>query len=198
VLNGADPALARLPRSPDNPYGNGRTGHALATLPADSSPSNASAIGFVREVLDELRSLAPGLTVNVLGSDGEEGSGLRYLGFQPEIRPWLDHADACLMPYPQEAALFGGPRNKLIEYLVRGRTVVTTPEGLRGLGQAADWDGVYVAAPDPAEFARAVATAVRSDAETLDRSREAARRLTWDRLAGEVVAILRSVVAREA
>src|SRR3954463_5841993 len=98
---------------------------------------------------------------------------MRSLDFQSELQPWLDHADACLLPYPDDAALFGGPRNKLIEYLVRARTIVTTPEGLRGFGEAADWKGVYVADPEPEAFARVIVAAVQPGAETLEQSRSA-------------------------
>jgi hypothetical protein len=191
VLNGADPQLARAPRAPDNPFGNGAGSHALATLPVQSSPSNERALGFMRDVTGSLRSIDADVAVNIMGTDrGAPVPGMRFLGFQPELQSWLDHADVCLLPYPEDAALFGGPRNKLIEYLVRARTIVTTPEGLRGFGEAANWKGVYVVEPEPLAFAHAILAAAQPGADTLEQSRDAARRLAWDDLARDVAAIL--------
>jgi glycosyltransferase involved in cell wall biosynthesis len=197
VPNGVDERLLKAPRS-SRPaaYADGAP-HAMSTLPSASTPANAIALAFLRDVVAELARLLPSAQVHVLGSDsGPEAPGLRYHGFQPELLPWIEHAGACLMPYPPEATA-GGVRNKLLEYLARGRAVVTTREGLRGLPEASGWSGVTVAPDDAAGFAAALRTTLESDEEGLEAARaEVARRLRWASLASDVATYLSLVAAK--
>jgi len=169
--------------------------HTVSTVPAVGSPSNERALEFLHAVSGELAGLTPRVGVHVLGREsGPEAELLRYQGFVPELQPWIGHADACLLPYPAEAALCAGARNKLLEYLGRGRRIVTTQEGLHGLEEAADWQGVYVAPHDPRAFAETVAAAVAPGAVQLDTSDEARNGLSWDVRADTVGAALRKTV----
>jgi glycosyltransferase involved in cell wall biosynthesis len=169
---------------------------ALATMPAAQSEANVRAVEFLVAVAERLAERDARVGLHVLGSDsGPQAPGLRYEGFQDSLHPWIAHADVCLLPYPDEAALAGGPRNKLLEYLALGRTIVTTREGLRGLRDVADWPGVSVTSDDPGDFAAAVAAAAEPGAANLEASRARVREeLRWDVLAERVRDVLAGAV----
>lgn len=173
-----------------SPYESGR--HALATIPGGQSVSNARALTFLAAVAEELHGAADPVALHVLGSDDGPGApGIRYEGYQADLLAWVGSADVCLLPYPDDAALSGGARNKLLEYLARGRTLVTTREGLRGVREAATWSGVTVTDDDSQAFAAAIRAAADPAAPTLAPVREQVHeRLRWDRLARETLGVL--------
>ena len=193
VVNGVDHDMLAAPTATASPYeGEHGDRHAVTTLPASVTPSNDRATRFLEAVDAELEGHSPRVALHVLGaSHGPPRSRVRFHGYQPELMPWIDHADACLLPYPPEAALCGGPRNKLLEYLARGRAIVTTEEGTRGLEEVASWPGVHVAGDNPASFAAALRAAIDRKDGGLELRREWIReRLVWDTLAGEVAQVL--------
>jgi glycosyltransferase involved in cell wall biosynthesis len=169
--------------------------HAVATLPVSAWPANEQALAFLLDAAEVLHQRAPDARIHVLGTAaGPAGPGLTYEGLVPELLPWLHHADACLLPYPPTAGACGGARNKLLEYLARGRAVVTTREGLRGLEEAGGWPGVVVAPDDAPGYATALAAALgNGHADAAAAREDLGRRLRWDVLAGEVETLLRSV-----
>jgi len=191
VPNGVDPALLDAPAPLAMPFAAG-TRNVVATIPTAASPSNRLALDFLREATLSLGD-GPGTpAVHVLGSaHGPAAPGLHYQGFQEYLLPWMDGADVCALPYPERARLYGGARNKLLEYLARGRTLVTTVEGLRGLEEAATWQGVSVTDDDPAAFAAALCAAAAPNASRLDVERALVHRLLrWDVLGRRVVEAL--------
>jgi len=194
VVNGFTPALGDDGAAgADPPFGRAN-GHrdAVVTLPSADHQANTRAMVFLQQVAERLTADGTGVTVHVLGSaEGPRAPGLTYEGFVPALAPWLAHADVCLLPYPPEAALAGGPRIKLVEYLSAGRAIVTTHEGLRGLREITGWPGVHVAGDDPAAFAAAVAAAAHDDGPGLTAKRaEVRERLTWDALARKAATVL--------
>jgi len=198
VVNGVDPRLLAATRSPASPIPTDLARHsAVATLPSSASPSNRRALAFLAHAARGLENAPLPVAVHVLGSAaGPTAPLLRYHGLQPDLVPWLDHADVCLLPYPAEASLFGGAKNKLLEYLARARAVVSTTEGLRGLEAVADWRGVEVVSDDPGDFARAVARAVRPEAPKLEDERAAVHReLRWDALARKAADALSATIS---
>jgi glycosyltransferase involved in cell wall biosynthesis len=196
IANGVDHELLEAAPAPDSPYDGDRGPRALAILPM-SSATNRRALEFLGEVATHLDGLPAAPTVHVVGTDdGPRAGTLRYHGIQ-QVRPWLDHADVCLLPYPADAMHFGGSKYKLMEYLARGRRVVSTPEGVRGLEEAAHWDGVTMVPFDPRAFADAVAAAAAPGAPALDEQRTLVRtRYRWDVLARELAAGLSALVAQ--
>ncbi len=199
VPNGVDPALLDAPAPSSTPFAAG-TRNVVATIPTAASPSNRRALDFLREATLALGDGPDTPAVHVLGSaDGPAAPGLHYHGFQEDLLPWMHAADTCALPYPEHARLYGGARNKLLEYLARGRTVVTTEEGLRGLEEAATWQGVSLTTDDPAEFAAALRTAAEPDASRLDAERAFVhRRLSWDVLGHRVVEALQPIAGGSA
>jgi glycosyltransferase involved in cell wall biosynthesis len=195
ITNGVDPKLLETPPTPDSPYNGQSDRHVVTMLP--DTPANERARRFLGEVAGELAARSPRVVAHVLGAEGEGGPTLRYEGFQPDLGPWIEHADACLMPYPEDATRFGGAMNKLLESLARGRRVITTPEGLFGLEDVADWPGVIQAPAEPAPFAEAVVAGTARDAPALDPTRAAVHeRLRWDVLAGRVAEVLDDAARR--
>ena len=199
VVNGVDRDMLAAPVSGSSPYDDQAGAHAMTTLPAAITPSNDRARRFLEAVDEELRRRSAPVTLHVIGGGhAKDGPGLQFHGYQPELTPWIDHADACLLPYPPDAALCGGPRNKLLEYLARGRSIVTTEEGTRGLEEVADWPGVHVAGDEPATFAAAVAAAIEGHDGGLEARQARIRaRLEWDTLAAQVAEVLSSAAARD-
>ena len=199
IVNGVDDEMLSAPTEPVNPYA-GEPGerHAVTTLPGAVTPANDRARRFLDAVDAELEGHSPRVTLHVLGTSGAPaGSRVRMHGYQPDLLPWIDHADVCMLPYPAEAALCGGPRNKLLESLARGRAVVTTDEGTRGLEEVAGWPGVHVSSDEPAAFAAALRDASsRPDGSIEERRRRLGERFRWDALAAEVADVLSSVADR--
>jgi glycosyltransferase involved in cell wall biosynthesis len=198
VANGFDHELLEAPKAPESPYeGDPAAAHALSILPAASSASNRRALEFLGEAAQVLDELGPDLAVHVVGSeDGPRARVLRYHGLQV-VGPWLDHADVCLLPYPSDAMHFGGSKYKLMEYLARGRRIVSTPEGIRGMEEIEGWEGVRVVPYDPRAFAEAITASVAPEAPRLDESRaEVSSRYRWDVLARVLAEALESMVAR--
>jgi len=197
VPNGVDRHLLDSPPAKTSPY-EGLEGdrHALAILPAAATPANARALSFLCAAAEELSGGSPTVAIHVLGSaSGPSAPLLRYHGLAPDLVPWIEHADVCLLPYPREAALYGGAKNKTLEYLARGRALVTTPEGLWGVEEAAGLDGVHVVSHEPADFAAAVRAAAADGAKRLDPTRELIRNgFRWDVLAARVAGTLRALV----
>ena len=83
----------------------------------------------------------------------EKYPNLKYLGFVDDLMAYIDHADVCLLPYPHEAVC-GGARNKALDYFSRGRCVLSTEEGLRGLSDFKPGEHVFITGDTPAEYAR--------------------------------------------
>lgn len=191
VPNGVSDDLLEREPSADSPYSDGRR-HAVATVPAAVTEANTRALEFLRAVAEQLAAGSSDVELHVVGSDtGPRSDRLHYEGFHDILRgdgaAWISHADVCLLPYPDAASLAGGPRNKLLEYLALGRTIVTTHEGLRGLREVSDWPGVTVTSDDPAAFAAAIVASADAGAENLDAARPRVReRLRWETLAEKV------------
>jgi glycosyltransferase involved in cell wall biosynthesis len=136
-----------------------------------------------------------GVNVHVVGAEAfGSDSPLIFHGVVPDLRPWLENADACLLPYTSEYPLAGGARNKLLEYLAVGRRVVSTREGLRGLEEAAEWQGVEIAPDDPPGFAAAIAAGLRRKAESALGDEQHRADLTWDKRGRELSRVLRQLV----
>lgn len=190
VPNGVYAGMLHLPPG-DSPYQADGSKHVVATIPAGASPANVAALEFLEAVGVVLRESATRVTVHVVGSQqAKADTPLVFHGVVSDLGPWLSHADACILPYPPEAALFGGARNKLLEALAMGQRLVTTREGLRGLEEAADWDGVTVASDTPSGFAGMVETALNARVSLEPTRSSFVERFTWDELAKQVLPVL--------
>ena len=171
VPNGAPPEMfERAPSPGPSPFAALGDGTASALLIAPRQfYSNVEAVRFAHRAAERLERLDPGVRLVVLGGGPAVGTSpnVRYLGYVPDVVPFIDFADVCLLPYPN-SAVCGGARLKSMEYLARGKPVLTTPEGIRGIDGIRDGVEVVIAPDNPNDFAHALSALIR------DRSRHAA------------------------
>ena len=194
IVNGIEPSLLDAPEPPRPAAFGGAGPHVMTTLPVQSSPANERALAMLLDSAVELERRMPSVEIHVLGANaGPAAPGVRYHGLVPEVLPYLHHADACLLPLPPLSGEFGGARNKLLDALARGRTVLTTEEGLAGLEDAATWPGVVVAPHDPLGFAAALGAALSANGNGYKSRASQVQRLRWDVLAGELETVLGDV-----
>jgi len=165
VSNGAPPEMFEQAPSPGpSPYAALGNGSAFALLVAPRQfYSNVAAVRFIHDVAKRLERDDPCTCVAILGGGPVVGTSpnVRYLGYVHDVVPFIDFADVCLLPYP-DYAVCGGARLKSLEYLARGKAVLTTPEGVRGIDGIRDGIEVVVAPAEPEAFAAALSDLVRS------------------------------------
>ncbi len=80
--------------------------------------------------------------------------GISALGIVDDYLGLVDAADIALLPFPP-AAVCGGARNKTLEFLARGKAVISTREGMRGV-RGATAGTHYVLAESPHEVSSAI------------------------------------------
>lgn len=192
VVNGVEHELLDAPDPPPPRALTAPGWHALAVLPVAAWPANEQALDLLVRSCATAHARRADVHVHVVGTaDGPAAPGLAYHGFVDELLPWLAHADACLLPYPPSAGGGGAARSKLLEYVARGRMVISTREGLRGLEMAAGWPGVVVAGDDPVAYGDALVDASSNGAGRLADARPTVRdELLWAPLAAAVADVL--------
>jgi GT2 family glycosyltransferase/glycosyltransferase involved in cell wall biosynthesis len=145
---------------------------------------NGEAVEYMcREILPrldpELRAAHPLAVVGSRLGDQvrQHGQGLpevEMVGWVPSIRPYLEHSRICVVPLLHGA----GVKGKIIESLLAGTPVATTPVGAEGLGLR---DGEHaVIAETAAEFAEGL-TRLLTDDEQWGRMAEAGHELAHAR-----------------
>lgn len=106
-------------------------------------------------VLPELERRRPGrFCVVACGGDALPGmahAALRFAGVisDEDLRAFLRRADICLSP----TFTGSGSRLKILEYLVAGKPVISTPKGPEGLGAVSGRDLIQA---EPRDFAAAI------------------------------------------
>jgi len=169
VSNGAPPDLPERRPSAVSPYRGSDEGARIALLIAPRHFfSNVLAVRFAHEVAERLEVLNPDIRIVIVGGGPVLGAApnVRYVGYVDDVVPYIDFADVCLLPYPPDAVC-GGARLKAMEYLARGKPVLSTSEGVRGIDGLRDGVEVVIAPANPEDFARALYDLIR------DRSRHA-------------------------
>jgi glycosyltransferase involved in cell wall biosynthesis len=94
------------------------------------------AIRHLYEAASLLEKRSPEILFVILGN-GEVVNGkprnVIYTGYVENLNLYLNACDIAVAPYPP-LAVCGGARNKVLEYWACGLPVVSTLEGVRGLG----------------------------------------------------------------
>lgn len=145
------------------------------------------------EPLAKAGSLASQGICLVVSGRSRAPPGVRALGVVRDYIDLVDAADVTVLPYPPQAVC-GGARNKALEFLARGKAIVSTFEGMRGVDGA--MPGVhYLHAESAGEFLDALCR-LRSDSTLKARLGAAARSLAkgfqWSASAGELSRIFES------
>jgi sugar transferase (PEP-CTERM/EpsH1 system associated) len=156
VDNGVDTDYFSPERTYDNPFAAG--GPALVfTGQMDYWPNVDAVAFFAREALPLIRAQQPDARFVIVGSRPapevralEALPGVVVTGRVPDVRPYLAHANAAVVPL----RIARGVQNKLLEAMAMGRPVVASRRALAGVGEAA---GRHVLAADSAEETAAAA-----------------------------------------
>lgn len=205
VPNGAPLAFLQEPKSSTSPYPDGVT-TALMIAP-NNMIANVLSVRFILQVAKVLAHAPASKYIQIAIAGGgwerdqlEQHPNVVYLGFVDDLLPYIDHADVCLLPFPRDAVC-GGARNKALDYSARGKLVLSTPEGLRGLPECRHNEHVFVSSDDPGQFARDL-SAVTSDLAGYALLGENARLLVktkynWESSASKVLSIFTQAFARE-
>ncbi len=110
---------------------------------------NVDALRFLlQDVWPRIQQARPQARLDVMGADiptwakqlAQQLSGIRVLGFQPDIRPALAEASVIIAPLR-----FGsGVKIKILESMALGKAVVTTPIGAEGIEAEAGTEFIVV------------------------------------------------------
>jgi len=115
--------------------------------------ANDLSVDFLGEVVQQIMSKRLRIKT-VLTGRTTSPDGIHPLGVVDDYYGLVDAADVALLPYPPRA-ICGGTRNKALDFLARGKAIVSTSEGMRGLGEIRD--GVhYIRAETPRDFVDAL------------------------------------------
>ncbi len=89
---------------------------------------NADAAKFI---VDVLSPMLPYIKFYVIGRNVgfKSTRNVKFLGFVKDIAEYIDRSAVCIAPLRVGA----GTKTKILDYLSRGRIVLTTPEGFEGL-----------------------------------------------------------------
>ncbi len=157
IPNGTPPEYIEQAAHPRNPYPE-RISPVLVVAPKNMMP-NILSVRFVLEVAAMIEKVAAQSRLQIMIAGGgwqrsevERSSNVKYLGFVEELLPYIDYADLCLLPF-SEAAVCGGARNKALDFFARGKLVLSTSEGLRGLPDFRHQEHVLISSYDPRKFA---------------------------------------------
>ena len=121
--------------------------------------------------------------------------GILSTGVVQDYIGLIDSSDVTILPYPP-SAICGGIRNKCLEFMARGRPVISTTEGIRGLGSA-NPDVHYIVAETPSESVAALSSLFTDEEKRLSLGRSAknlAGRFLWSKSAAQLIDALRDTV----
>ena len=127
-------------------------------------PNVDAALFYAREVAPHLSELLPDVTTYLIGSNAPQVlrdltvPGVEFVGYVPEIEPWLNRARVSVSPLRYGA----GVKGKINHAMSFGLPVVATTLSVEGMFLA---DGKEIlVADDPRAFAEAIARLYRDEA----------------------------------
>ncbi|GAC1347144.1 MAG: TIGR03087 family PEP-CTERM/XrtA system glycosyltransferase [Acetobacteraceae bacterium] len=173
ISNGVDSGYFDPAQSFTPPYPPGPPLYVF-TGAMDYPPNVDAAVWFAETVLPLIRATSPGVRFAIVGSNPAPavqalaGSpGIFVTGRVPDVRPYVAQASAAVAPM----RIARGIQNKVLEAMAMARPVVTTPDGLEGIGAVAGSE-VLVAA-DAAGFAACCLQAAGPAAAAIGRAARA-------------------------
>jgi len=134
---------------------------------------------FVEDILPLVRDRHPEVTFFIVGSNPSADvtklatrPGVRVTGRVPDVRPYLAHARAAVVPMRIARRI----QNKVLEAMAMGRPVVTTPKGFEGI--RAEPGAELLVANNAQAFAEATVRAIEDS--SLAKMGSAARKRVLD------------------
>jgi glycosyltransferase involved in cell wall biosynthesis len=159
-------------------------------------PSNESALRWFFRVIPMVESKRRDVTFLILGGGKiirAPSTSVVYSGFVENLPVALAASDVCVLPYPPNA-ICGGVRNKALEYFAAAKPVVSTSEGMRGIGEAAP-GREYLLANSVDDFAAKIIDLLSDEALTrkiASNGLAIARRYDWSLMGQRVYGALQS------
>jgi polysaccharide biosynthesis protein PslH len=166
----------------------------------DWYPNEDAVLHMIDAILPAIRAEVPDVSLTVVGRnpsarlvEAAARAGVRVTGTVSDVRPFVAEGAVSIVPL----RVGGGTRLKIFEALAMGKAVVSTSIGAEGLPLTAGEH--YLAADEPAEFARAVVGLLR-DGDRRRRLGEAGRQLvearySWAETARAFEAYLEEAIA---
>ena len=121
------------------------------------APNTDALLYFSRDILPLVKETSPHTTLTILGANAPmaitdlgTAPGIQYLGFVPDVRPYLWTHKICVVPLRSG----GGTRLKILESMAAGLPVVSTTKGAEGL-EVQHMENILIA-DTPREFVEAV------------------------------------------
>ncbi len=145
---------------------------------------NIDAVAYIASILPHVREEVPNTRFYVAGSGPapfEPPEGMRFLGFVPDLYPWLSAADLCVAPMWKGLGIL----TKVIDYMSAARATVVTPLALDGIPEL-EHEGNCLLGKDKEEFRAQMVRALQDDA-LRDRLALAGRELIAQRYSSEVI-----------
>ncbi len=110
--------------------------HLVFTGNMDYWPNADAVQWFVADVFPLLRRRYPTVMFHIVGANPgrdvarlADTPGVRVTGRVPDTRPFIAHADACVVPL----RIARGIQNKVLEAMAMGRPVVASPQAFEGV-----------------------------------------------------------------
>jgi glycosyltransferase involved in cell wall biosynthesis len=166
----------------------------------DWYPNEDAVLHLIDAILPAIRAEVPHVSLTVVGRnpsarliEAAARAGVRVTGTVDDVRPFVAEGAVSVVPL----RVGGGTRLKIFEALAMGKAVVSTSIGAEGLPLTPGEH--YLAADEPADFARAVVRLLR-DADRRRRLGEAGRQLvearySWAETARAFEAHLEAAIA---
>jgi glycosyltransferase involved in cell wall biosynthesis len=155
----------------------------------DWLPNEDGILFFAREILEQIRSAVPGLTVAVVGRNPssrlikglKKYPAINIVGWVDDVRPYISQHAIYIIPL----RIGGGTRIKVFEAMSMGKAVVSTSVGIEGLPVK---NGEHVVVADsPEEFAKGVVMLL-NDRPRRARLETSARQFVRDNFSWEIAA----------
>ena len=157
VSNGAPESYFKLPKAQRSPYTNTDKSVIALLIAPKGFISNNRAVEMARKISEVLESQQSNVRIVIAGGGWhkELDSNFEVVGFVDNIMDYIDFADICLLPYPNDAVC-GGVRTKAVEYLARKKILLTTKEGISGFSGIEHMESVITCSDSISEFAEAI------------------------------------------
>jgi glycosyltransferase involved in cell wall biosynthesis len=179
----------------------GEDGCLLFSGTMDYAPNIAGVEFFVTQIWPLIRREIPHAKFHIVGARPTPavlrlaGADVVVHGRVPDMAAYFRQAAVVVVPLLHG----GGTRLKILEAAASGRAVVSTPLGAEGL-DLCDGRELLLAA-EPAAFAEAVLTLLRSPQRRVEIgrwARRAAQRYDWEDIGDNLLQIVKEVAARSA
>jgi len=150
---------------------------------------------FVKHVLPAVRQCYPDAKFYIVGMRPSEQvrrleqlDGVVVTGGVPDVRPYLQHATAVVVPL----RIARGIQNKVLEAMAMARPVVATPQAMEGIN-AQEQDGVLIAGESSAFSDRVKQVIEKPTLETWGKGRDfVCQHFDWDKSLPKMMQFLES------